>query len=123
MLDLSLWKDAQAVSSADRLTLWNIMKADFGVHEMKTHHKVFKLVSFFLQYPEQELFTALPDIKHEIADIDNSVVKTYLTSFITYLESEPFDQLCEKYVKTCDFHVLVTLILTYTVFKDSRRLE
>ncbi|HLR08077.1 MAG TPA: nitrate reductase molybdenum cofactor assembly chaperone [Bacillota bacterium] len=88
---------------------------------MKTHQKVFKLVSFFLQYPEEEWFTALPDIKHEIADIDNPVVKTYLTSFITYLESEPFDQLCEKYVKTFDFHGLVTLNLTYTVFKDSRK--
>src|SRR5699024_11702393 len=111
MLDLSLWKDAKAVSSADRLTLWNIMKADFGVNEMKTHQKVFKLVSFFLQYQEEEWFTDLPDIKHEIADINNHVVKTYLTSFITYLDFVPFDQLCENYVITLVFHDFLTFYL------------
>ncbi|PAV29434.1 nitrate reductase molybdenum cofactor assembly chaperone [Virgibacillus profundi] len=87
---------------------------------MKAHQKVYKITSIFLQYPQKEWYDFLPEIKSEIATIENPTANAYLTSFMYYLESTPFDQLCERYVKTFDFHGITTLYLTYNVFKDSR---
>src|SRR5690625_6149317 len=44
-----------------------------------------------------------------------------ITAFFDYIKATPFDQLCEKYVNTFDYHGVVTLHLTYNVFKDSRK--
>ncbi|WP_099158290.1 nitrate reductase molybdenum cofactor assembly chaperone [Virgibacillus ndiopensis] len=87
---------------------------------MKTHQKVYKITANFLHYPDKEWFSILPEIKEEVDTIENPTVNTYLKAFISYLETTPFDQLCEKYVKTFDFHGIATLNLTYNVFKDSR---
>lgn len=87
---------------------------------MNPHQKVYKLASLFLQYPQEEINEILPDIKAEIATIENQTIHAYLTSFLYYWESTPFDVLCEKYVNTFDYHGVTTLYLTYNVFKDSR---
>ncbi|WP_188453925.1 nitrate reductase molybdenum cofactor assembly chaperone [Virgibacillus oceani] len=87
---------------------------------MKAHQKVFKIISTFLQYPDRAWFSNLPELKETIDTIENSTVKTYLNTFMDYLQTTPFNQLCEKYVKTFDFHGISTLNLTYNVFKDSR---
>ncbi|WP_163969796.1 nitrate reductase molybdenum cofactor assembly chaperone [Oceanobacillus halotolerans] len=87
---------------------------------MKTHQKVYKIASTFLHYPEKEVLDTLPEVKKEIDKIENPTVNAYLKSFVYYLESTPFDKLCEDYVYTFDFHGIATLNLTYNVFKDSR---
>lgn len=96
------------------------MKADFGGNWMKTHQKVFKLVSVFMHYPEKEWMDMLPEIKQEVETIEQLPAKMYIQSFIHYLESHSFEDLCKIYVNTFDFHGVTTLNLTYNVFKDSR---
>lgn len=87
---------------------------------MKAHQKVFKLASTFLLYPEREWIEELTKVKNEISTIDHNPAKNYLMSFIYYLETTPFEDLCLNYVYTFDFHGVTTLNLTYNVFKDSR---
>lgn len=96
------------------------MKVDFGGKWMKQHQKVFKLTSLLLHYPNEEWLSKLDEIKSEIATINNQVINAYLNAFMTYLEKTPYDELCERYVKTFDFFGVTTLNLTYNVFKDSR---
>lgn len=87
---------------------------------MKLHQKVYKITSLFLQYPQKEWFDELPEIKAEIQTLENPMAKAYLTSFIHYLETTPYIQICENYVNTFDYHGITSLYLTYNVFKDSR---
>lgn len=88
---------------------------------MKTDQKVFKIASMLLQYPSKEWMEEMPIVKLEIDQIHDSLAKMYLHTFIHYLEATPFNELCEKYVYTFDYHGIATLHLTYPVFKDSRQ--
>ena len=88
---------------------------------MEKHQKVYKITSFLLQYPTAEWVNSLKEIKSEIKKMNDPVVTMYLNSFLHYVETTPFDELCEKYVYTFDYHGFVTLHLTYPVFKDSRQ--
>src|SRR5690625_2155473 len=97
------------------------MKVDFGVKTMEVHQKVYKIASFLLQYPTEEWLGGIEEIKTEVKKLDNSVAKMYLHSFLYYVEATPLDELCERYVYTFDYHGIVTLHLTYHVFKDSRQ--
>jgi len=87
---------------------------------MKAHQKVFKLTSTFLLYPTREWVEELSEVRKEVASFENIIAKNYIMSFLHYVETQPFDQLCEDYVYTFDFHGVTTLNLTYNVFKDSR---
>src|SRR5690625_2375288 len=88
---------------------------------MKAHRKVFKLTSTLMLYPERQWIEQLPAVKEEILSYNNSLVNSYLNSFIHYMETTSFEQLCLNYVYTFDFHGVTTLNLTYNVFKDSRK--
>lgn len=88
---------------------------------MKAHQKVFKLTSTLMLYPQRQWIEQISAVKEEISTYNNSLVNSYLNSFIHYLETTPFEQLCLNYVYTFDFHGVTTLNLTYNVFKDSRK--
>jgi len=88
---------------------------------METNQKVFKLTSFLLQYPTQQWLNEILTIKLEVDELHDSMSKLYLQSFLHYVETTPFQTLCENYVQTFDYHGIVTLHLTYNVFKDSRQ--
>lgn len=88
---------------------------------MKPHQKVYKIASILLDYPDQEWLKHLPEIQKEVNLMNHATVQAYMTPFLYYLDATPFDELCERYVKTFDYHGVVSLNLTYNVFKDSRR--
>lgn len=88
---------------------------------METHQKVYKIASILLQYPTEEWLRGIEEIKLELKTMDDSLTKMYLNSFLYYVESTPFMELCERYVATFDYHGIVSLHLTYHVFKDSRQ--
>lgn len=88
---------------------------------MKAHQKVFKLTSTFLLYPTREWVEELTELKKEVASLDSLLAKNYLMAFLHYVETHDYEQLCEDYVYTFDFHGCTTLNLTYNVFKDSRK--
>src|SRR5690625_4880546 len=97
------------------------MKVVSGVKMMKLHQKVYKISSTLLQYPTEEWIKSIDEIKFELNSLDETVAKTHLNSLLSYVESTPLQTLCEKYVYTFDYHGIVTLHLTYHVFKDSRQ--
>src|SRR5690625_1160399 len=88
---------------------------------MKVDQKVYKIASILLQYPTEEWLKGIEEVKQEVAVMEHSLAKMYFNSFLFYVESTPFDEICEKYVYTFDYHGIVTLHLTYHVFKDSRQ--
>lgn len=88
---------------------------------METHQKVYKIASILLQYPTEEWLREIEEIKLELKTMDDSLTKMYFNSFLYYVESTPFIELCERYVSTFDYHGIVSLHLTYHVFKDSRQ--
>jgi len=88
---------------------------------MNTHQKVYKLTSLLLQYPKKEWLQKVSEMKRFTQTLEDSIVKDYLTSFLHYITSMSYVQLCEQYVKTFDFHGVATLNLTYSVFKNSRK--
>lgn len=88
---------------------------------METHQKVYKIASILLQYPTEEWLLGIEEIKLELKTMDDSLTKMYFNSFLYYVESTPFLELCERYVATFDYHGIVSLHLTYHVFKDSRQ--
>src|SRR5690625_5720034 len=57
----------------------------------------------------------------EIKQLNYSVIQKNFEVFFDYMNNTPFDQLCENYVNTFDYHGVTTLHLTYNVFKDSRK--
>jgi nitrate reductase delta subunit len=87
---------------------------------MKLHQKVYKLTSLLLHYPQKEWIDELPELNAEIQALENPAAKAYLSSFLHYMKSTPYMQLCENYVNTFDYHGVTSLYLTYNVFKDSR---
>jgi|SRR5690625_204119 len=87
---------------------------------MNNQQKIYKLIALFLQYPEKEWLENIHLIEKEIESLKIPLINDYFHSFINYLTSTPYEQLCERYVKTFDFYGVTTLNLTYNVFKDSR---
>lgn len=87
---------------------------------MNKHQKIYKLIALLLQYPEKKWLENIQMIEKEIESINVPLIKDCFHSFIAYFESIPYEELCERYVKTFDFHGITTLNLTYNVFKDSR---
>src|SRR5690625_5739022 len=119
---------------------------------MKVHQKVFKIIYVLLKYPELEWIKEISVMESEIEQLNNPIVSenvfnymndserinnSYterkvhpffsvhknITAFFDYIKATPFDQHYEKYVNTFDYHGVVTLHLTYNVFKDSRSEE
>src|SRR5690625_189735 len=121
-LGLILWKGVKIVLvGATGITHCTTMRVDFGVKKMKAHQKVFKLLSVLLQYPEREWIKEIPMMALEIEQLNDAYLQKNFTAFFDYLKHTDFDQLCENYVNTFDYHGIVTLHLTYNVFKDSRK--
>src|SRR5690625_2431206 len=119
---LTLWKDVKIVLvEAIGTTHYITMRVVFGVKKMKAHQKVFKLLSVLLQYPEREWIKEIPMMALEIEQLNDTYLQKNFTAFFDYLKHTEFDQLCENYVNTFDYHGIVTLHLTYNVFKDSRK--
>jgi len=88
---------------------------------MKAHQKVFKMLSVLLQYPQREWIGEISEIALEVEQLNDIAIQKNLKAFFDYIKNTPFDQLCENYVNTFDYHGVTTLHLTYNVFKDSRK--
>lgn len=87
---------------------------------MNSIRKAFKLSAVLLEYPEREWTEALSELREEISSLGNPVLQSYFLAFLTHAETQTYDDLCEEYVNTFDYHGVVSLNLTYHVFKESR---
>lgn len=87
---------------------------------MNQDHKVFKLASILLQYPALDLQEYLKELEDEISEIGDPVIQTCFNKFYDYIRANSYEDVCQSYVSTFDFHERTTLYLTYGVFKDNR---
>src|SRR5690625_4230043 len=88
---------------------------------MEVHQKAYKIASILLQYPTDIWLSNIHAIETEVNKVAHPSMTTHFNHFIDYVKSNPLLTLCERYVETFDYHGIVTLHLTYNVFKDSRK--
>lgn len=81
---------------------------------------LYKVLSALLDYPDQDLIDAIPEIGAEIGrspDIDSSEKDT-LRTFLDYVAQQPLTELQASYVKTFDLTPEHSLHLTHHFFGD-----
>ncbi len=81
---------------------------------------LYKILSALLDYPDQDLIDAIPEIGVEIGrspDIDSSEKDT-LRTFLDYVAQQPLTELQASYVKTFDLTPEHSLHLTHHFFGD-----
>lgn len=82
--------------------------------------RIYKILSALLEYPEQELIDAVPEIRaivDESTDID-ATEKAALRKFLDHLVSMPLIELQAEYVQTFDSTPEHSLHLTHHLFSD-----
>lgn len=88
---------------------------------MNQNQKICKMTAFLLEYPSESLLEELSAMEEEADSFQNKQIRQQFKRFFDYVKSESLHQLCENYVYTFDYHGIVSLHLTYGVFKDSRK--
>ncbi|MFS8629597.1 MAG: nitrate reductase molybdenum cofactor assembly chaperone, partial [Bacillales bacterium] len=84
---------------------------------MEEYRLVFKLCSLLFEYPQEEW--QKDDLQQTLCLIKDKNVKEELAAFLGYLESTPFETVCEYYVHQFDFRAETSLYLTYGIFGDN----
>ncbi|NCU17816.1 nitrate reductase molybdenum cofactor assembly chaperone [Pallidibacillus pasinlerensis] len=82
--------------------------------------KIYQIISILLQYPDDEWFSILPDIKDEINTIENKDVHKLLLEFIEEIEIISQDDLVENYIENFDFGKITNLYVTYLKLREQR---
>lgn len=82
--------------------------------------EIYKVLSALLEYPNQQLFDDLPDIKELLEAMSDADVteKAEMKKFVAWLESEEQTALQAGYVKTFDMTPEHSLHLTHHFFGD-----
>lgn len=84
--------------------------------------KLYKILSVFLEYPDQELVDHLPEVHQEIQDsleMDDDE-RSALLKFYRYFNSKSLIELQESYVQTFDMTAEHSLHLTHHLFGDDK---
>lgn len=82
---------------------------------------LYKILSALLEYPEQDIIDALPEIKSLLNDIPlRTQHRAMLENFIERLASNSLTELQAEYVKTFDLTPEHSLHLTHHLFGDDR---
>lgn len=84
--------------------------------------KLYKILSVFLEYPDQELVDHLSEVHQEIQDsleMDDDE-RSVLLKFYRYFNSKSLIELQENYVQTFDMTAEHSLHLTHHLFGDDK---
>ncbi|MFA5111458.1 MAG: nitrate reductase molybdenum cofactor assembly chaperone [Desulfobaccales bacterium] len=81
---------------------------------------IIKIVSHFLQYPDEALLDSLPPLAEEIAALPQGQAREILAEFADYLQSRKLIRLQEEYSRHFDLNPAACLNLTYHRYGDSR---
>ena len=82
---------------------------------------IYKIMSALLQYPEQEMLEAMPEIRARLKDSPLPTEdRAALENFLQHLESNALTKLQEEYVQTFDLTPEHSLHLTHHLFGDDR---
>jgi nitrate reductase delta subunit len=81
---------------------------------------IIKMVSHFLQYPDEDLLISLAPLAEEIAALPPGRAREVLADFAGYLQSRRLIRLQEEYSRHFDLNPASSLNLTYHRYGDSR---
>ncbi|NOZ55013.1 MAG: nitrate reductase molybdenum cofactor assembly chaperone [Gammaproteobacteria bacterium] len=82
---------------------------------------IYKILSALLEYPEQALLEALPEIKAVLDEMPLATEhRVALDAFLIRMQSVAFSKLQEEYVQTFDLVPEHSLHLTHHLFGDDR---
>ncbi|WP_163971384.1 nitrate reductase molybdenum cofactor assembly chaperone [Oceanobacillus halotolerans] len=80
----------------------------------------YQILSFLMQYPNQSVRDALPDVKDTMNELDNPSVQSSVKSFVDYLESISDEAWVEHYIEYFDFGKITNLYVTYLKLGEQR---
>lgn len=81
---------------------------------------IYQIISYLLQYPNNQMIDTLPEIKEEIEVITHVEIKEYMTKFIQEVENMPLDDWTRHYIDHFDFGKLTNLYVTYLKLGEQR---
>lgn len=81
---------------------------------------VYQMISFLLQYPDQEMVDVLPSLEEEIQSIDHDEVKCHLQQFIKKISTQSLDAWIDHYIQCFDFEKTTNLYVTYLKLGEQR---
>ncbi len=82
---------------------------------------IYRILSALLQYPEQEMLEAMPEIRDRLKDSPLPTEhRAALENFLQHMESNALTKLQEEYVQTFDLTPEHSLHLTHHLFGDDR---
>jgi nitrate reductase delta subunit len=90
------------------------------VNPLRRRRPPYKLLSLLLQYPDDRLLEALPDIGAAVAELPPAA-RGRLTAFLAYLGGGEPMALRQAYVETFDLQRRASLHLTYFAHGDTRQ--
>jgi nitrate reductase molybdenum cofactor assembly chaperone NarJ/NarW len=82
--------------------------------------RIYQFISILLQYPDDEWFNILQEIKSEIYTIQNKQVQQLFHTFINSIESISKDDIIENYIENFDFGKITNLYVTYLKLREQR---
>lgn len=86
-----------------------------------THHRLtYKIISVLLQYPDESVHAALPDITAALPKVHDPDHRRALNDFVNWLKTTNPTQAAQQYVATFDHTRRRSLYLTYYRHGDTR---
>jgi len=82
--------------------------------------KIYKLCSLALQYPDEELLAARPELAAAAAGLPRAEAVLALDRFVDWWVQTPEIELAQRYVETFDLYKRSSLYLTYYALGDKR---
>lgn len=81
---------------------------------------IIKMVSHFLQYPDEDLLNSLEPMAEEVRALPQGRAKEVLADFVGYLQSRRLIRLQEEYSRHFDLNPATSLNLTYHRYGDGK---
>lgn len=82
--------------------------------------EVYQILAFLLTYPNREINESLPELKEEIKNIDDELIKRYLLEFMDTSLSLSLDEWIDHYIDHFDFGRTTNLYMTYLKLGEQR---
>ncbi|WP_138418558.1 nitrate reductase molybdenum cofactor assembly chaperone [Aquibacillus sediminis] len=80
----------------------------------------YQIISFLMQYPDQERFEALSTLREEIEMVEHQPIKNKLQQFIDHSMATSVDEWVDQYIEIFDFGKMTNLYVTYLKLGEQR---
>lgn len=84
------------------------------------HSQMYKIISYLLQYPNEEMKKAFPSLLETVEEMNHPQVTDHIERFLTIIEDTDFDAWEQHYIDFFDFGKKTNLYVTYYEFGEER---